>query len=174
MKKIFLTGIAFMVALAVDAQSFKPFTLSTGIGTGIDMSTPSRTPFIWQLAGHYHWNKRFSTGVGTGVSLYEKVLIPVFADIKCSITPPKKFTPFIACQAGYGFAPDKKANGGLYLYPSIGLQYTLRSNKYLFVAIGYEMQQLERVKSYQNVFFTSEYKEKLNHKSIAIRIGFIM
>lgn len=173
MKKIIFTGIVFTIALAANAQSSKPFTLSTGIGTGIDMTTPARTPFAWQLAGHYHWNTRFSTGVGTGISLYEKVLIPLFAAIKFNLTSPRKFTPFIECQAGYGFAPDKKTNGGLYIYPAVGLQYALRSHKHLFAAIGYEMQQLERVKSYQNTFFTSEYKEKLNHKLIGIRIGFI-
>ena len=48
----------------------------------IEYSTPAATPFSLQVLGYYAINKRFSVGVGTGLSIYEKVLIPLFADTK--------------------------------------------------------------------------------------------
>lgn len=48
---------------------------------------------------------------GTGLSIYEKALIPLFANVKFAITKPRKFTPYIECGVGYSFAPDKNANG---------------------------------------------------------------
>lgn len=174
MKKIILLIIiaSFSVELAT-AQQTEHFTFATSVGTGIDMTDPSSTPFTWQVLGYYAISKRFSVGIGAGLSIYEKALIPVFADAKYLIVKSKKFTPFIESGVGYGFAPDKNANGGFYLNPSVGVEYLICESKKLFLALGYESQKLERLKTQKQSLFTAEYAEKLSHNLISIKIGFM-
>lgn len=50
----------------------KKISYTTNLGTGLPMSSPAHTPFIWEVMGHYHLNQRFAMGVGTGLSVYEK------------------------------------------------------------------------------------------------------
>lgn len=173
MKKIILLIIASCTVAMATAQKREHFTFATSIGTGIDMSEPAATPFTWQVLGYYAINKRFSVGIGTGLSIYEKALIPLFANAKFTITKPRKFTPYIECGVGYSFAPDKNANGGFYLNPSIGIQYSVCGDKKLFFALGYESQKLERVKAEEQPLHTVEFAEKLSHNAISVKIGFI-
>ena len=74
----------FIILLCIAVSSVKAQTngeskisFATTIGTGLSMSTPSSTPFTWQVLGYYKLTDRWSTGVGTGLSFYEKMLIPV-------------------------------------------------------------------------------------------------
>lgn len=173
MKKIAYILAILLIGMVVNAQEVKRFSFSTTLGTGIDMSEPSSTPFVWQAAGYYNVNNRFAIGVGTGLSVYEKLLIPLFADVKFLIIKPKKFTPFVECGVGYSFAPNKHANGGGFLSPSVGVQYTLSQEKKLFLALGYEVQKLERLKTYKDDYLTTEFSEKLNHNLISVKVGFI-
>ena len=174
MKKIIFLIIAYCcTSFMVMAQQTDRFTLATSIGTGFAMSEPATMPFTWQVLGNYSINKRLSIGVGTGLSVYEKALIPLFADVKFMIVKPRKFTPYLECGVGYSFAPDKNANGGFYLSPSIGIQYSIYGNKKIFFALGYELQKLERLKTQEQSLFTAEFVEKLNHSSISVKIGFM-
>lgn len=157
----------------VKAQQTDRLTVVTSIGTGFAMSEPATMPFTWQMLGNYSISKRLSIGVGTGLSIYEKALIPLFADAKFMIVKPIKFTPYLECGVGYSFAPDKNANGGFYLSPSIGIQYSIHGNKMIFFALGYELQKFERLKKQEQSLFTAEFLEKLNHSSISVKIGFI-
>ena len=161
MKKFILLIIVSCTVAMATAQQTDRFTLATSVGTGIDMNEPSAI------------NKRLSVGIGTGLSIYEKALIPVFADTKFLIVKPQKFTPYIKCGVGYGFAPNKNANGGFYLNPSIGVEYSICESKKLFLALGYESQKLERLKTQKQLLFTAEFAEKLSHNLISIKIGFM-
>ena len=173
MKKIILLIIVCCATAIATAQQTERFTFATSVGTGIDMSEPAATPFSLQVLGYYAINKRFSVGVGTGLSIYEKTLIPLFADAKLLIIKPRKFTPYIECGVGYSFAPNKNANGGFYLNPSAGVEYSICKSKKLFLALGYESQKLERLKTQKQSLFTAEFAEKLNHHAISIKIGFM-
>lgn len=173
MKKIILLIIACCTAAMSIAQQTERISFATSIGTGIDMSEPATTPFSWHVLGHYAISKRFSAGIGTGLSIYEKALIPLFANVKYAIAKPKKFTPFVECSIGYGFAPDKNANGGFYLNPAAGLQYSVCGEKKIFLALGYESQRLERVKTQEQPSFTAEFAERLRHEAISIKIGVV-
>lgn len=173
MKKIILLIIVCCTAAMVSAQQTERLTFATSIGTGIDMSEPATTPFSWQILGHYSISKRLSAGIGTGLSVYEKALIPLFADVKYTIARPKRFTPYAECGIGYSFAPDKVANGGFYLNPSIGVQYSVSGDVKIFFALGYELQKLERVKKQEQLLFTAEFAERLRHNAISIKIGFM-
>ena len=167
MKKIILLIIVSCTVVMATAQQTERFTFATSVGTGIDMNEPSATPFTWQALGYYAINKRFSVGIGTGLSIYEKALIPLFADAKLLIIKPRK------CGVGYSFAPDKNANGGFYLNPSVGIEYSICESKKLFLALGYESQKLEQLKTQKQSLFTAEFAEKLIHNAISIKIGFI-
>lgn len=171
MRKTLFTLIMVIIAISANAQLPNRFTLSTSIGTGISMSKPAYTPFTWQVLGHYEINKRFAAGIGTGISIYEKALIPLFADVKLAITKPKKLTPYLACSIGYSFAPDKHTNGGFLLNPSVGMQYKIHTKMQLYFALGYELQKLERLKRYENPLLITEFAEQLDHNSISVKLG---
>lgn len=173
MKKIILLIMVCCTIAMVSAQQTERLTFATSVGTGIDMSEPATTTFSWQILGYYAISKRLSAGIGTGLSVYEKALIPIFADVKYAIARPKRFTPYIECGIGYSFAPDKNANGGFYLNPSIGVQYSVWGEKKLFFALGYELQKLERVKRQEQLLFKTEVTERLRHNAISIKIGFM-
>lgn len=173
MRKIILLIIASCTVALATAQQTKHLTFATSVGTGIDMSEPAVTPFTWQFLGYYTISKQFSAGIGTGLSIYEKALIPLFTNAKFTITKPQKATPYIECGIGYSFAADKNTNGGFYLNPSVGIQYSICREKKLFFALGYELQKLERVKIQEHPLFTTEFTEKLSHHAISIKIGFM-
>lgn len=115
---------------------------------------------------------RLPNGNGTGLSFYEKTLIPVFADVRFLITKPRKFTPLLECRVGYSFAPSDEADGGFYLNPVVGIRYVVGHGHGIFVAVGYELQNLERLKTYGNHFLQAEFAERLRHRSIGIEVGF--
>lgn len=173
MKKSLFLGICVCMALQAAGQWKERLSFATTVGTGITLSRPSVTPFTWQVVGYYSPGKRFSTGVGTGISVYEKTLLPLFAAAKFTLLKDRKFVPYAECSAGYAFVPNKNASGGLYLNPSLGVQYALRGNKKILIAIGYEYQKLERLKSYENRLFRAEFAEELRHSSVSLKAGFL-
>lgn len=147
------------------------FSYATTAGTGISMSTPSSTPFTWQVLGYYNLTERWSIGAGTGLSFYEKMLIPVYGDVRFQIGRERKFTPYAEFAIGYSFAPSSDANGGFFMNPSIGIQYPLKNKMKLQLAIGYEAQELERLKKQTDSYFHKEFEEQLSHHSISFKIG---
>ena len=170
MKNVIL-AILILCGSAVHAQGDRCISLTTIIGTGFDLNKPSYTPFIGQIIGNYNFNERFSVGVGAGISLYEKPLIPVFADAKVNVCQPRKFTPFIRCCTGYGFAVSDDANGGIYINPAIGISCVVNKRMKLLVQMGYDIQKLERLKGYENNIISAEFVEKLNHNIISLKVG---
>lgn len=174
MKRILLIPIfVLIVTLTYGQTEFRRFSYSTTIGTGLAMSTPSKTPFSWQVSGYYNITPRWAVGAGTGVSVYEKPLLPLFANVKFRIIKPVKWTPYIECGAGYSFALAKNSHGGFYLSPTIGVEYAVFEKAKLLFGVGYEGQELDRSKSYQDSYFSSEFQEKLSHHSLAFKIGIV-
>ena len=171
MKKIIIVFAISFVTFCATGQT--PFTYATTIGTGIAMNEPSATPFTWQVLGYYHISQRFATGIGTGFSYYEMTMIPVFAGAKFAITQPHRFTPFVECAGGYAFAPNMNINGGIYLNPLIGLQYALPNKMKLQFAIGYELQNAERLKESENEYFTVGFAEQLIYWSVSVKVGIL-
>lgn len=171
MKKISLIFVSVLLCCTVKAQTDRHFIFTAAAGTAIPFGKPASAPFTWQLAAHYPFGERFSAGVGTGLSFYEKPVIPLFAEARFDLLKPRKLTPYIAAGIGYGFVPSDEANGGLYLHPAIGVRYTFRKNLQFLLSAGYEMQKLERRKEYESAFFCAGWKEKLHHNSLSIRAG---
>lgn len=102
----------------------------------------------------YQFNPFFFLGVGTGLhymSEYEtagssigldyrksKTDIPVFANIKCSMSK-SKYAPFIDLKGGKYLTN----NGGLYANISAGLRIATNEKNALNLSIGYTLQELE-------------------------------
>ena len=137
----------------------------------VGLTRPSSVPVVWRVTGHYNVSRRFSVGAGTGVSCYEKTLVPLFADAKFLLTRRRSFTPYAGCAAGYAFAPRRDANGGLLLNPELGVQYALRCGVHLFFAAGYELQRLERLRKYEGRWFSAEFAEQLSHGTLLLKVG---
>ena len=144
---------------------------ATTIGTGVDISKPSSTPFTWQVSGYYKLSGKWSVGAGTGLSIYEKTLIPVYGDARFQIGRERKFTPYAELSTGYSFATAANANGGFFMNPSVGIQYPLKNKMKLQLAIGYELQKLEQLKTHTDDYFHKEFAEKLSHHLISVKFG---
>lgn len=169
---IFIILLCIAVSSAKAQNIFKEkISFATTIGTGLSMSEPSCTPFTWQVLGYYSLTERWSVGAGTGLSSYEKMLIPVYGNIRFQIGRERKFTPYAECATGYSFAPSGNTNGGFFMNPSIGIQYPLKNKMKLQLAVGYELQELERLKRHTDNYFLKEFEEQLSHHSISFKIG---
>ncbi|GAB6122174.1 hypothetical protein [Dysgonomonas termitidis] len=174
MKRIIFILLLSIIVISVKAQTNgeSKIAFATTIGTGLPMmSTPSSTPFAWQVLGYYNLTERWSVGVGTGLSFYQKMLVPVYGDVRFQIGRERKFTPYAECAAGYSFAPSGNANGGFFMNPSIGIQYPLKNKMKLQLAIGYELQELARLKKHSDSYFLKEFEEQLSHHSISFKVG---
>lgn len=98
---IFTLTLLFLIVIHADGQTdSKHFSYTTYIGTGLSMGQPSQTPFNWQIIAHYHIGQRFTIGAGSGLSIYEKALIPLYANAQFFMTRPKKLTPYLECNIG--------------------------------------------------------------------------
>lgn len=174
MKRLIFSTLLFSISfIAINAQNSidEKLSFATTIGTGIPVTTPSSIPFNWQVAGYYHLTGRWSVGIGTGLSFYEKMLIPVFGDIRFQIGRQRKFTPFAGCAAGYSFAPSGDANGGVFVNPSVGVEYPLNHKLRLQLSVGYEWQDLKRLKKQTDAYFHKEFEEELSHQSVSVKVG---
>lgn len=171
MKKLLIIIFLFC-EVAASAQKVDKFSLSTTIGTGMSMEVPSHTPQECHVAGHYHINNRLNVGIGTGVSLFEKALIPIYVNIQYDFTKDKTLIPFASCNIGYGLAPANDAHGGFYLNPSIGMSYRLKCGR-VFLSVGYEFQELDRRKCQSQDFFDVEFAEHISHHLLALQVGYV-
>lgn len=172
MKNVFLTLVLLLaIVIGVKAQDTDRFSFATTIGIGISMSSPASTPITWQALGYYNFTDRWAVGVGTGLSFYEKTLIPLYGDIKFQIGRERKITPYLELAAGYSFAPSKDAVGGYFFNPSVGVQYPLTNKIKLRLAVGYESQDMKRLKKQADSYFAKEFEERLWHQSISIKLG---
>ena len=166
-----LFAALMLIATGLCAQETRRMSYMTSLGTGVDMSRPSHTPFEWQMAACYNFNGRLSAGVGTGITVYEKALCPLFARVRYCFSDTRRLSPFVEGQVGYGIALASDANGGFMVNPAAGVAYNLLCGAKLFLAVGYEGQRLERLRKFQNDIISAEFAEELNHSVIAVRVG---
>lgn len=171
---ILISFLLFIPFLASGQKECKAIRYQVTAGTGIPMSTPSTVLFNLQGEIQYSFSSRLMAGAGTGFSLYDKeVLIPLFADVRYNLIKPARFTPYLNCSVGYSFAPSGDVNGGFYLSPAIGVETSLFSKYTFLLALGYELQEQDRLKEYTTPSFVSSYQESLSHHSLSLKIGFV-
>ncbi len=169
--KIGILILTFAVTTAWGQTTADRFSYAATVGTGIAMSTPSKTPVTGYLLGYYKVSSRWAVGLGTGLAVYEKTLLPVFATAKFRIAKPRLFTPYLECGVGYSFALSRNTNGGLYWSPTLGTEVALSPHLQLLVGLGYEFQALERLKTHQDNYFSTAFQEHLSHNTIALKVG---
>lgn len=171
-KLILIVALLSVITIhAIGQTNERRFSYTTFLGTGISMTQPSCTPFTWQVMSLYHINKRLAVGAGSGISIYEKMLIPLYASARFFIIRPKKFTPYLECNIGGAVAATKDTNGGFYLSPSVGAQIRINQKLKMNIALGYELQELKRLKMHTGEYFHTEFKEELSHNTLALKLG---
>lgn len=170
MKKIIgIIILSLFITFNLSAQ--QKYSVSAKMGTGVSVSTPSATPFTLEALGHYNLTQHWAFGAGMGYGLYDKVsLIPLYGNIKYTINPKSKYNMFADCSAGYGFALGSDNNGGFYLNPEFGVQHKL-CGKTFSLAAGYGIQNLKRLKSNSNEYFTSQFVESVRFHSVSLKLG---
>lgn len=173
MKRLLFLFFLSLAATGARAQSggARTIAFTTSVGTGFSVNTPAVVPVTWQVLAHYRPTPRWSVGAGTGLSFYEKMLVPLYGDAKYQIGRERKLTPFLEMAAGYAFSTSRNANGGWLMNPSFGVQIPLKNRLKLQLAVGYEWQKLERLKTQTDRYFRKEFVEKLSHSMISIRVG---
>jgi hypothetical protein len=169
MKKIIIALLLVWCTLYLAAQ--QKYSVSARLGTGISISTPSATPLTAEILGHYHLSPHWAVGAGTGYGLYDNVsTIPLFANAKYTLNPSAAYHFFADCSAGYGFALGNDKNGGFYLNPAIGIQHHFWNKMFSF-SVGYQVQNLKRLKSHSNEYVSSQFEESLSFSCISLKLG---
>lgn len=145
-------------------------SLTTTLGAGFAVDGRDRS-FAWRFTAHYNPTAHWSTGVGTGISVYEKVLVPLFADVRYRIGRERLFTPFVEAAGGYSFALSSDARGGVMVNPSAGVQWRVGSGIRLLLSTGWEMQRFERLVSRTDAYFHKGFTERLNRNTVSVTVG---
>lgn len=170
-----LVAICAVAAVAAQAQkrTFEPtgkFTGITTFGTAIPLAGAAAA-FEWQILGHYNPTEHWSVGAGTGISLYEKPLLPLYADVRYHIGRPRLFNAFLEMAGGYSFSLSREANGGLLVNPAVGVQCRLPKGLAVQLSVGWELQKIQLLRRGSNANFSSSFVEKLTLNSVTVRAG---
>ena len=145
---------------------------STNVTVGIPLADSDVKPLSLLFSAEYQLHPRFSAGLGSGISKYDHMMLPVFATLHWQISKPHRFTPFLACNIGHAFVPKKHVSGGFYLTPSVGVRYKLKGHHNLSLSIGYELQESVSLDTYESTMYLIQYVEDISNHSITASIGF--
>lgn len=171
MKKVALFIVLACMSLAVQAQIDK-FCFQTNIVAGTPLVDSDVKPLSLLVSAEYKIHPRLSAGLGTGLSKYNHLMVPVYATLHWNITKQHRFTPFLASNIGYAFAPKKHVSGGTYFTPSVGVRCQLKGRQSLSLSIGYELQQYTQLKSHESAFALTQYIEDISNHALTVNIGF--
>ncbi len=145
---------------------------STNLTLGMPLADSDVKPLSLLVSAEYQLHPRLSAGLGSGISKYDHLMLPVFATFHWHVSKPHRFTPFLGCNIGHAFAPKKHVNGGFYLSPSVGVSYKLKGRHSLSLSVGYELQEYSQLLSCENARFLTQYVEDISNHAITASIGF--
>ena len=145
---------------------------STNLTLGMPLADSDVKPLSLLVSAEYQLHPRFSAGLGSGISKYDHLMLPVFATFHWQISKPYRFTPFLGCNIGHAFAPKKHVSGGFYLTPSVGVIYKLKGRQSLSLSIGYELQEYSQLVDYESTMYLTQYIEDISNHAITASIGF--
>ena len=171
MKKVVLLIALACMSIAVQAQKERLCFL-TNIVAGTPLADSDVKPLSLLVSAEYNIHPRLSAGLGTGLSKYDHLMVPVYGTLHWSITKRHRFTPFLASNIGYAFAPKKHVSGGFYLTPSVGVKYQLEGHHSLSLSIGYELQEYTQLQSYESAFALTQYIEDISNHALTVNVGF--
>lgn len=165
--------IAILTLFSSKAEEYKDLSYSLGVEYGWDFNVPSYNPIGVKIAGLYNFNRHWGVGAETGITKYEKVILPVAAYGSYHFTQKKKFIPFIDVSIGYGISLAKESRGGFLMSVSMGTEYKLSDKINLLLGLGYQTQSLSRILKHSDEFALIEFREHLTHNTIGIKIGVV-
>ena len=171
MKKVVLLIVLACMSIAVQAQKERLCFL-TNIVAGTPLADSDVKPLSLLVSAEYNIHPRLSAGLGTGLSKYDHLMVPVYATLHWSITRQHRFTPFVASNIGHAFAPQKHVSGGFYLTPSVGVRYQLKDRQSLSLSVGYELQEYTQLQSYESTFVLTQYIENISNHALTANVGF--
>jgi len=144
----------------------------TNLTAGIPLPDSDIKPLSLLVSAEYQLHPRFSAGLGSGISKYGHLMLPVFATLHWQVSKPHRFTPFLGCNIGHAFVPKKYVSGGFYLTPSVGISYKLKGYQSLSLSIGYELQEYSQLGTYESAMYLTQYVEDISNHAITASIGF--
>lgn len=134
------------------------------------------------IAG-YRFNRFLGFGIGAGFDGYGDYFAPVFLEVR-GFPLKKRFSPMYACQVGYGIPaggePDPNAEfidlqreGGLMVYPSLGMRFETRRNVAFVFDVGFKLQNTTKTRQYNWDWWVDPniYIDEIWYKSLALRFG---
>jgi hypothetical protein len=138
----------------------------------------------FSITPHYHFPCRISTGIGTGLEIFDYQVMPVFADISYQVFK-GNFSPYLYARSGYTF-PLSKAQSDYYSHPEykggilagagIGLRKEFRNKNALLFSVGYRYQKLRTITTYDYWYDgqtqTDERIDHLNRINISLGLQF--
>jgi hypothetical protein len=173
MKRITLLLITVCMMAQLQAQTLREkIHFSTNLTLGMPLADSDVKPLSLLVSAEYQLHPRLSAGLGSGISKYDHLMLPVFATFHWHVSKPHRFTPFLGCNIGHAFAPKKHVNGGFYLSPSVGVSYKLKGRHSLSLSVGYELQEYSQLLSCENASFLTQYVEDISNHAITASIGF--
>ena len=145
---------------------------STNLTVGMPLADSDVKPLSLLVSAEYQLHPRLSAGLGSGISKYDHLMLPVFATFHWQVSKPHRFTPFLGCNIGHAFVPKKHVSGGFCLTPSVGLSYTFNDRQRLSLSIGYELQESVSLVTYESSMYLSQYVEDISNHALTASIGF--
>jgi hypothetical protein len=121
----------------------------------------------------YQFNQYIGAGIGAGVDLYEPAFFPLYVDLRGNLNIRNK-TFFYSLQSGYSLSEDdiaKKTDaaeyeGGLMIYPAVGIRFPTRGKTDILVELGYRNQWAKMT------FPWNEDVDKIQYRRYVVRLGF--
>ena len=173
MKRITVLLIMVCLMAQLHAQTLREkIQFSTNLMAGIPLADSDVKPLSLLVSAEYLLHPRLSAGLGTGISKYDHLMLPVFATLHWKVTRQHRFTPFLGCNIGHAFAPKKHVSGGFYFSPSVGISYKLKGRQSLSLSIGYELQEYSQLVTYESAMYLTQYVEDISNHAITASIGF--
>ncbi len=125
----------------------------------------------FSLSAGHNFNKNLSLGAGIGLDSYEPNVFSAFINARYSPWR-RKVTPYLSGKIGYGnpvnLWRDRTTDGytgGLLLSPSIGLQFSSRTNSSFLMEVGYNFQRMKRSFDWQEI------EDEIVFRRLRITIG---
>ena len=134
------------------------------------------------------FNEHVAAGVGVGIEKFDRILFPVFVDIRYTLWD-NKISPFFAFKTGHAFCvykdryyydmsltyyrdPFLKMFGGFMLNPEMGIKIPLNEKADLLFTVGYHHQKTRSEMTNVDVYHELKDKESLNRLSFGMAVMF--
>ena len=150
------------------------------------------------MTNGYMFNERWAAGIGVGFEIFDRNMVPVFADIRYTLWD-NKVSPYFAMKGGYAFSDfktkhydnlnlnyepysisgaDFRCYGGLLLNPEMGVKVPLNGNADLLFTVAYRYQKIKSVVRQSSVYdyiyssYSSGSFNEWTHKENLNRLSF--